>query len=63
MQNTLKNLFDFQKFQENSHLARVIAESEACYGKALDDDAMLFVNAAGEYSPLKHAKDGDDFNA
>lgn len=43
----LEKLFDFQKFENNSRLAKLIAETESCYSKALSDDDLDMVNAAG----------------
>ncbi len=62
MENKLKALFAFHDFQENSHLAQVIFQTESRYGNALNDDDLSFVNAAGEY-PQQHRKGGDGFNA
>lgn len=43
----LEKLFDFQKFENNSRLAKLIAETESRYSKALSDDDLDMVNAAG----------------
>ena len=43
----LEKLFDYQKFENNSRLAKLISETEARYAKALSDDDLEFVNAAG----------------
>ena len=42
----LKLLFDFQKYENNSRLARMIEEAEG-YAE-LSDESLSFVNAAGE---------------
>ncbi len=44
----LEKLFDFQKFENNSRLAKLISETESRYAKALSDDELDMVNAAGE---------------
>ncbi len=49
MKNTLVNLFDFQKFAQNSRLSELILQTEAKYSiKELSDDELEFVNAAGD---------------
>lgn len=49
MKNTLANLFDFQKFAQNSRLSEMISQTEAKYNiKELSDDELEFVNAAGD---------------
>lgn len=44
----LEKLFDFQKFENNSRLAKLISETESRYAKALSDDDLDMVNAAGD---------------
>lgn len=56
MDNILKQLFDFQRFQGNDRLETLISETENRYveaPKGLSDEELDFVNAAGEISPLK----------
>lgn len=48
MERKLRALFDYQKFEGNSALAAVIDETEARYARALDDDDLSMVAAAGE---------------
>ena len=45
----LEKLFDFQKFENNSRLAKLISETESRYTKALSDDELDMVNAAGDF--------------
>ena len=47
-ENTLKQLFEYQKFEKNSRLAAMIADTESRYNRALNDDDLSFVAAAGE---------------
>ena len=47
-ENTLKQLFEYQKFEKNSRLAAMIADTESRYNRALNDDDLFFVAAAGE---------------
>ncbi len=48
MEKKLAALFDYQHFEPNSRLAKMIANTEAKYSRALDDDELDMVNAAGE---------------
>ena len=48
MKNTIKNLFDFQKFTANKNLAQLIEKTELKYKRELSDDDLAFVNAAGD---------------
>lgn len=53
MEKMLYNLFDFQKFSGNERLAKLIADTERRYGKALSDDELEGLSAAGEpFVPL-----------
>ena len=53
MENKLKKLFDYQKFEGNAKLASLIADSDARFAQALSDEDLAFVNAAGEFpSPI-----------
>lgn len=55
MDNVLKRLFDFQRFQRNDRMETLISETESRYGetpKELSDEELDFVNAAGEVSPM-----------
>ncbi len=60
MENKLKQLFDFQRFQKNEHLAHVIAETENCYNSELCDEDLSFVSAAGEAFYKQHREDNGD---
>ena len=50
MDKTLSRLFDYQKFENNARLAKMIAETEARYDgiDALSDEDLTNVSAAGE---------------
>ncbi|MCR4925710.1 MAG: hypothetical protein K5917_05415 [Clostridiales bacterium] len=41
-------LFDYQRFEGNSRLAKLIEKTENRYNSELDDDDLDFVNAAGD---------------
>jgi len=48
MDSKLKALFDFQHFQEDPRLKRVIQSAESHCSQELSDDELLLVSAAGE---------------
>lgn len=48
MENKLKKLFDFQRFEQNEKLGKLIQETESLYANELSDDDLFLVNAAGE---------------
>ncbi len=48
MEKTLRQLFDFQRFSENSKLAGIISKVEKRYDNQLSDDELENINAAGE---------------
>lgn len=59
MERKLRALFDFQKYEQNEKLARIIAETEKKYykvesggGERLDDEDLFYVNAAGDPSAM-----------
>lgn len=54
MEKRLKNLFDYQKFEKNDHLDRLIQETMSrCEKVELSDDDLEFVNAAGTMTSNK----------
>ena len=48
MENEIKKLFDYQRFENNARLADIISQTESRYKKALSDEELFLVNAAGE---------------
>ena len=50
MDSKLNQLFDYQKFQQNPQLAKIISIVEDHYSGVLSDDDLMLVNAAGEYA-------------
>ena len=48
MERKLVNLFDRQRFEHNAKLAGIVSDVENHYAKALSDDDMELVSAAGE---------------
>lgn len=59
MEKKLKSLFEYQKFENNPRLAKLIAETEARYADALSDDDLSLVNAAGTAEAVD-ASEGND---
>jgi hypothetical protein len=63
MSKNLKHLFDFQKFEGNSRLASMIAETESRYGVGmtrnmeLSDDDLELVSAAGNTDLMNEDED------
>ena len=53
MEKKLKKLFDYQRFEKNERLEKIIKETESRYGGELSDDDLSLVNAAGEINPGK----------
>lgn len=48
VENKLKKLFEFQRFEKNAKLEALIAETRERYDAALSDDDLEMVAAAGE---------------
>lgn len=48
MERKLKKLFDYQKFARNPRLDAMLAEAERRCDRALDDNDLEFVAAAGD---------------
>lgn len=48
----LLQTFDFQQFQQNPRLAKIISDVESRYANVLSDDDLELVNAAGDAAPL-----------
>ncbi len=59
MENKLKALFDFQKFQGNTRLANMIVKAEQSLNSELNDDELSFVAAAGE-TDIQNKEDKTD---
>ena len=53
MEQKLKRLFDYQKFQRNSRLDAMLAEAEGRCAE-MDEDALELVSAAGDDSLMEH---------
>ena len=52
MENKLKKLFEYQKFEKNAKLDALIAQTHSRYGEALSDDDLEMVAAAGEITEI-----------
>ena len=54
MENRLKLLFDYQKFENNKELNEIIEETQRRLDNELSDDELTLVSAAGvPFSPNK----------
>lgn len=60
MENKLRKLFDFQKFQNNEKLAGVISEAEGSEKRKLSADELDGVSAAGDFNPLAKQLEGTE---
>ena len=48
MEHKLSRLFDRQKFQQNARLSSIIDAVESRYARAMNDDDLALVSAAGD---------------
>ena len=48
MEGKLNRLFDYQRFENNARLRALIQETEDRCGRALSDEDLAMVNAAGD---------------
>ena len=53
MERKLFQAFDRQRFQQNARLASIIGDVESRYARALDDDDLEMVSAAGVTEPIR----------
>ena len=53
MEKKLKKLFDYQRFEKNERLEKIIKKTESRYGGELSDDDLSLVNAVGEINSGK----------
>ena len=62
MEKYLRQMFDFQRFAGNRRLEELIRQAEDSYAKALSDEDLGLVNAAGDPGARHRKKDipGDD---
>ena len=52
MERKLFQAFDRQRFQQNGRLAGIINDVESRYARALNDDDLEMVSAAGNAEPI-----------
>ena len=52
MERKLFQAFDRQRFQQNTRLAGIIGDVESRYARALSDDDLEMVSAAGTADPV-----------
>ena len=48
MEEKLRSLFDFQRFEKNPRLESIISQTAGKQAVELSDEMLLLVNAAGE---------------
>ena len=58
MEEKLKKLFDFQRFENNGKLAELIRETEERYPSELSDDDLGLIAAAGDITVGSDGIDG-----
>ena len=52
MERKLFQAFDRQRFQQNARLGSIISDVESRYARALSDDDLEMVSAAGTADPV-----------
>ena len=55
MEKKLKKLFDYQRFEQNAKLEKLIQETESRYAKELSEEDLSLVSAAGEIKEERKA--------
>lgn len=58
IENALRALFDFQRFEGNGQLEALIQDTLGCWGAELSDDQLEQVTAAGELPPPPDEQEG-----
>ena len=48
MENRLRKIFEYQRFANSGRLAEIIEDTEMKYGRAIEDEALETVAAAGD---------------
>lgn len=60
MEKKLKKLFDYQRFEQNEKLEKLIYETENRYAKELSEEDLSLVSAAGDMiAPNESEKNHD----
>lgn len=54
MEKKLRQLFDYQKFQNTPRVENMLSEAEARYEGSLSDDDLELVSAAGDGFLMNH---------
>lgn len=57
MERKIKTLFEYQCFENNPRLSKLIAETEARYAVELSDEELFMVAAAGEPEDSEEKKE------
>lgn len=61
IEQTLRSLFDFQKFTGNKALQNLIHDTDSRYSHSLSEEELSYVNAAG-VPAMMNIKDQDNTN-
>ena len=62
MEKKLNQMFDYQRFDPSPRLAEMIRKAESRSKRALSDDELFFVNAAGVPEMQMQQKEEDPKN-
>lgn len=62
MKDTLRELFDYQRFAGNRRLAALIERAEFSHAESLSDDDLEYVSAAGEIGASRIGKEDEESN-
>lgn len=62
MKNTLRELFDYQRFAGNRRLAALIERAAFSHAESLSDDDLEYVNAAGDIDAARIGKEEKKHN-
>lgn len=57
MEGKLRGLFEYNRFNGNARLNKLIEETDARYGAELSDNDLRFVNAAGDTAEISNELD------
>ncbi len=52
MENKLSKLFDYQRFENNSKLSKIISDTQSRYGTEVSEDFLDKINAAGVFDNI-----------
>lgn len=62
MRDTLRELFDYQRFAGNKRLSALTERAEFSHAESLSDDDLEFVSAAGDIDTARIGKKDEERN-